>query len=307
MRPALLISNSALSAARRHDLSAHLDELARLGFHIRECVPADGAAARRAATRLAPEVELVLVAGGDGTLNAVVSGLAGLAHPPPVGVLPLGTGNDAARQLGLAKVADGVRAMTTGNLVALDLIELCPAAGGETRYALNFAALGFASHLLKATTPALKRWLGRRLCYWAGLIVALKRYRPPVVSLTGAGLDFSGPIFHASAGNFESAGGGLMRLSPGACPHDGVLEFCVVRALTTLRVLQCLPHLARGTHPRLPEVQYVRGAGLTVDFPEVLPLALDGEVIPTGPLRIRVRPAAIRIFQLAPVRPPAAA
>lgn len=300
MRPALLISNSALTPARRRNLAGLLAEVARYGFKIRECVPASGSSARHTVSRLAPEVELVLVAGGDGTLNAVVSGLADLAHPPPVGLLPLGTGNDAARQLGLGELRTAAHVIAAGNPFPVDLIELRPLSGGKSHYAVNFAAWGFASHLLNATTPAMKRWLGRRLCYWVGLVTALRRYQPPTLSLTGAGLSFSGPVFHACAGNFESAGGGLMRLSPDACPHDGLIEFCVVKTLSTPRVIHCLPHLARGTHLQLPEVMYLRGTELAVNFQGQLPLALDGDVFSTGPVQIRVRPAAVRILQPGP-------
>ncbi len=300
MRSALLVFNPALAPAQLARLRRAERELALRGVRLTKHAVAGGLPTRQAVSRLAPGRDFVIGAGGDGTVNSVAAGMMDLRTRPPLAILPFGTANDIGRQLGVSSLAAAISAATTGVPTLTDIIEIQPEAGQLAQFALNFAACGFATDLLRATSPRLKRWLGRRLCYWASFAVALGRHRPLALDIRSPSLKFGGPAFHAGAGNLESAGGGLMRLSPGACPTDGQIEFCVVQALRPVRVLQCLQHLIRGTHPRLSEVRYVRGTEFEIRSSQRLTLAVDGDLITTGSVTFRVRPAAIQILVPSP-------
>jgi YegS/Rv2252/BmrU family lipid kinase len=300
MRSALLVINASLSPARVRRLQRARHVLAQHGFALEERVLTEGSELRPTVGRLASRHDLVLVAGGDGTVNSVAAGLLDLPQRPPLAILPLGTANDIARQWGLDSLADALAIAGTGVPAGLDVIELQPEADGRSAYALNFAAFGFAPALLQVTSPDLKRWLGRRLCYWVGFVLALRRYQAPLLDVRSPALTWTGRAFHVGAGNLEAAGGGQMRLSPGASPADGRMEICVVEALPTARVLRYLRHLIRGTHPSLPQVRYVRDTEVLIRCERPLPLAVDGEVWSSGSVRCQVRPGALAVLRAAP-------
>ena len=93
-----------------------------------------------------------------------------------------------------------------------------------------------------------------------------------------------------------AAGGGAMRLSPGARLDDGRLEFCLIQALSRLEALRCFPMLVRGTFPCHPKVRYFGGQELSVSADTPAPLALDGDVLARTPATFRVLAGALRVL-----------
>ncbi len=257
---------------------------------------ADIAHARRLAARVAPEVDVVVAAGGDGTARAVAGGLVFTRESrAALGLLPLGTGNDFADHLGLRRLSAALEALEAGRERSVDVIEVRRPDGGDREAALLFAAAGFAPALLARTSPRLKRWVGRSLCYSAGFFRALAGFRAPWLEVGAEGRVQRGHFFHVCAGNTERAGGGAMRLSPGARFDDGRLELCWIEALGRAEVLWHFPRLLRGTFPGHPRVHYQPGSELRVDAPRPEPLALDGDVVGTTPACFRVLPGALRV------------
>jgi len=201
----------------------------------------------------------IVAAGGDGTCREVGQGLLEAGSDTPFAALPLGTGNDFASQAGFRTVAETVAALVQGTSHRGDVIEVCTAGPAPPRIALNFAAVGFAVDLLRQTTPAVKRWFGSRLCYWAGFFRALRHHQPPSLRIRADGVEFADRFLHVSASNLEFSGGGVMRLAPGARADDGRLEFCLITAQTRGQILRRFPHLLRGTHPRLAAARFFHG------------------------------------------------
>jgi diacylglycerol kinase family enzyme len=105
----------------------------------------------------------------------------------------------------------------------------------------------------------------------------------------------SGRLFHACAGNSEWAGGGAMRLSPGASLDDGRLELCLIEDLSKAEVLYRFPQLLRGTFPGHPKVRYFPGTELEITSDPPVRLALDGDVVGWTPARFRILPAALPV------------
>lgn len=301
-RRCLIIASPAVAARPR--LLARCrqwrEQLQRAGVSAEATAARDPNHARALARAAAAAgMEQVIAAGGDGTTRAVAGGmLEAEAAETVLGLVPLGTGNDLADLLGLRHEAAATAALLEGRVRRLDVIEvLTPAAPARPRqFALLFAAVGFAPVLLACTGPRLKRWLGRSGCYSAGFFRALVRFRAPWLAVRADGRVREGRFFHVCAGNSERAGGGVMRLSPGARPDDGRLELCLIEALSRWEALWNFPRLLRGTFPGHPRVSYHPGRELVVESARPVPLALDGDVVGTTPARFQVWPGALRVL-----------
>jgi len=241
--------------------------------------------------------DVVAAVGGDGTVNEVGSGLllAGESRAA-LGVVPIGTGNDLARVLGLRRLDASWRALKEGPIQSIDAIAVSHQSGGEaTRYALLYAAVGFAGELGRCTTPTIKRVFGPRYCYSIGFLRALFRFSAPHLRIRCDGQEFEGRMFLASAGNVETVGGGAMRLSPGARLDDGRLEVNLVGDLDVMETMRCFPRLVMGTHITHPKVRYLSATTLVVESRPEMEVQIDGELLGRTPVTFQVRPRGIRV------------
>ena len=261
----------------------------------------------RDAERLAREavragIERLLIAGGDGTLSEVVSGLcgAGLAGYAELGVLPLGTGSDYARSLGvprdfaaaLACIAAGTTRRVDAGRVRFRGIR------GEERVACfaNVASFGISGMVdeIVSRTP---RILGRSAAFLIGALRAILRYRSERVMLRVDGeLIHDAELVLATAAHRRWFGAG-MQVAPEARLDDGLLDVVVVRRLSRPALLAKLPKIYAGTHLQDPAVGVWRGKVVEADAPPGrVPLELDGEALGTLPARIEVLPEVLRVI-----------
>lgn len=237
----------------------------------------------------------VVAAGGDGTLNMLVQHLWAhdLLDRVVVGLLPLGTGNDLARTLGIPLDAETAASVVlAGRTRALDL--LVDDAG---TVAVN-AVHGGIGGLVAIQAAPLKPLLGR-LAYAAG--AALAGARTPgweaLVEVDGAVLA-KGRVLFAGLGNGASIGGGTV-LWPLARPDDGLAEVTVAFAGTTWSRLRLAGALRSGDPRPVDGVVVGRGRTVRIDG-DAMPYNADGEALPPSSLRTwRLQPRAWRV--LAPV------
>ena len=239
-----------------------------------------------ARSALAAHVDLVLASGGDGTVTACAEGLAGSAVP--LGVLPAGTGNLLARNLGLPMHLDAALAVGLGGTDRrLDV----GTANGRTFVAM--AGLGFDAELLDSTGEPLKRKLG-----WVAYAVSGLRHlgaRPVRARLRADG----GPVLRRRAssvliGNVGALQGGVALL-PGAEPDDGVLDLLVLtaRGLAGWAALTADVLLRRRRSRHVARIAF-RELHVALDRPQLW--ELDGEVMGrTRQLRVAVRPGALLV------------
>ena len=306
-----LVVNPASAASR--DQSSRLRQLThalqQAGHSWESAVtqgPGDGI---RIARDLAPGCDLLLAVGGDGTFCEVAGGVL-LASPSPkttsrpvLAPVSFGTGNDVARLSGLRRddaLLKAIERWTLGNLhpVERDLLEVrCQNDGAEiVRHAFLFAGVGIASDILRHTTPTVKRWFGPQLSYAVGFFRALAAWNPATLRVqTGRGR-LAEPLVVALAANAPHAGGGGMKIAPGALLDDGLADISLIRALGRLAIARQFLSLASGTHVRHPNVDYFRSAYLTVDADVPMPVAADGDVVGHTPARIRTVHRAIRVL-----------
>jgi diacylglycerol kinase (ATP) len=237
------------------------------------------------AAELAPEVDVLLVFGGDGTVHEVANGLplpAG-ADGPLVALLPAGTGNDLARALGLPPdPVAAARALMDGHPRPVDMLDCGP------RRAANGINAGFAAAATDVLSRRVKRALGPAAYVVGGLRAGL---RPPTwparVEVDGRVVD--GEALAVVVGNGGFFGGGRWLL-PDADVGDGLLDVLVVPAAASRAKLARALAMDRRLPDDLPRL---RGPAATVVTG--MPCRLDGEPAPT-PGSVAVIPGAWRLL-----------
>jgi YegS/Rv2252/BmrU family lipid kinase len=258
----------------------------------------------RDAERLAREavragIERLVVAGGDGTVAEVASGLlrAQLGGYAELALLPMGTGCDAA-SLGIPRDADGALAVIrTGKARRIDAghARYLGRDGAATdSYFLNVASFGVSGLVVELARQS-ARWLGGA-SFGLATVRALLRYRSSRVALRIDGAPaFDEALLLGAVANGRQFGAG-MRIAPQARLDDGSLEVvCVVRT-PTLRVLPKLAKLYGGRLQGDPIVRMMRGRHIEADAaPGSVMLELDGEPLGTLPAQIEILPGALAI------------
>ncbi|MCV0396224.1 MAG: lipid kinase [Rhizobiaceae bacterium] len=236
----------------------------------------------------ADSIDMVVVGGGDGTLNAAAPALAETGLP--LGVLPLGTANDFARTLGipvdLQKAAAIIAAGRTGP-VDLGLVNGHPF--------FNVASIGFSAELAgELSAAAKKRWGVFGYAVVAARLLARSR-------LITAWLDHDGTseeihTLQISVGNGRHYGGG-MTVEETAAVDDGTLDVYSLEIDHWWRLLQLLPSLRTGTQARWHDVRAFRTTEVTIRTSKPLPVNTDGELTTTTPARFEIRPGAVTVFR----------
>ena len=272
--------------------------LSELGHQVSVEVTSGRGSAIDLAQRRGGDFDRVIAAGGDGTVREVVTGLVRGGHQTALGILPLGTGNDLARLMGVNSTEAFREAMRRGQTRVVDAIQVESTAGGSpeaVQAGLLFAAVGFSGELLRQTTPRVIRWFGPKLCYSVGFLRALPVYRPAQVTVTCGDRRESGRLLLACAANAPHAGGGVMKLAPGASMSDGVLNMSIIQQVSPLSALRHFPNLVRGTHVRDPRVSYFEGRTMTVESDRPVPVAIDGDLVASTSAHFSILPGRIRI------------
>ncbi len=241
--------------------------------------------------------DVVVVAGGDGTVFEAINGILESGSTGAVlGIVPFGTGNDVARAAGIRNPVGAFEALAAGQVRAVDLIKVSCQANGQpmVRHAMLFASVGITTELLQHTTPFLKRVCGQRFAYIAGLLFALGRYSTPMMKITCDGQSVKNRFVFACTSNGETFGGG-MKIAPGALLDDGKLNVNLIEAIGAWEALSHLPKLLQGRHTSHPKVLYRTATEVSIETETPIEVAADGDVIGFTPARFQVVPRALRL------------
>jgi len=296
----LLIANPASGQHRGERRLAQASErLASLGHAVTGTLTESAGHATRLAKSNAPDFEIIAALGGDGTVNEVANGLMAVepGERPALATLPVGTGNDVALTYGLAHFESAIDALAKGSTRTLDVIRVQLMRDGKsvTRHALLFVAAGFAAEVIRKTGPRVKRIFGRRFSYSVGLFRALASFRAPEFSVKWDGGETAGRMFQVCAGNTEFAAGGVMRISPGARPDDGLLNISLVDALGRLQIVRRFPSILSGRYVEDERVDYFTGKRLEIDAVPPAEFQADGDIIGTTPATVELLPGALQL------------
>ena len=284
-RSAFIVLNG--KAAAREDVRDAVEAARSDSLDVEVGVTWEGSDAKRLARRAAREgFEVVVAAGGDGTVNGVVAGLLAPSdrEPPRLGIMPLGTANDLARACGIP--LDPSKALSLavsgpGASVDVGLV--------DERPFLNVATGGFGASLTTATPPELKHLLGGAAYLLTGL-THFNSIRPSRGRLTGPGFRWEGEFLVLAVGNGRQAGGGHP-LCPEAMLDDGLLDVRVLPRLANDEVPHALRALLRhGLDAIQHGVVGARLAHLEVETGETLQINLDGEPVSGTRFRIELLP-----------------
>lgn len=230
--------------------------------------------------------DLIIVAGGDGTLNQVVNGMG--SEQVPLGVIGCGTGNDFARTLGMP--SDPVAAVHQIMGGAIQKIDLCRV---NQNYFVSSVSVGFDSAVALRVNHGF-RWLRGKAAYFCGLLATLFSYRSRRIKLTVDGLVMEFNSLLVAVTNTPSYGGGF-KINPEARINDGLFDVCAVQQMGTPEILVSLPLLAPGWHRNLKKVRMLKGRSITLESNEPFYYQLDGEILSDRVIRFTLLPQALLV------------
>lgn len=233
------------------------------------------------------EADLVIVCGGDGTINSAARGV--LETGLPMGIMPMGTANDLARTLGipddLLQAADIIIA---GHTSRVDLGEV----NGHPFF--NVASLGLSVDLARGLTPEAKRRWGKLGYGLAALKVLLraKPFRAEIISDSG---QVSVKTLQIAVGNGVHYGGGTV-IHADATIEDGHLDLYSLELANVWKFGLMLGAFRRGEHGAWDEVRTAKSTEFDIRTREPMPINTDGDIVTETPAHFVIRPSAVTVF-----------
>ncbi len=244
---------------------------------------------------VADGAELLVAVGGDGTISEVADGLLrmGTAYASMVGlaVMPLGTGSDFARGLGLPRGYDALaEAIETrpARIVDAGRMDLDVDDAPPGRHFINVASVGVSAEIAASVDGS--RLTGRlrgRLAFYVHTVRHLLSYRFPLLRVWADGaIAYEGPVAAVVVANGRWFGGG-MKIAPDAALDDGLLDVAIIRGRSRLELVRALRLVYSGRHVGHPACLMLRARVVRVEAlgGETVPVELDGERVAALPVR----------------------
>jgi lipid kinase YegS len=232
-----------------------------------------GDAARFAAEAVREEFDVVVIAGGDGTINEVVHGIVMADESPKIAaaVVPYGTANDFAVGCGLVKGAplDALRLAVTGTPRPIDVGKV------NDRHFINVAAAGFGAEVTASTPKPMKKALGGVAYSIMGVVTAMKM-KPYQAKFVAPGQEEEGTMLVMTVGNGRQTGGGY-QIAPQALLNDGLLDLLVVHDLEEAKMGLLFGELTNLTNPENKHVAYLKLESFRIETRHPMQMNLDGE------------------------------
>lgn len=296
VRATVIINES--DQGRLEQIREQIEGMRARGDEVRPRLTFEGGDARWMAREACERgCDLLVAAGGDGTINEVVNGMhdwmRGGGSPdaaPRLAVIALGTANDFAGALGIpGEIPEAFAIALGGTEMAVDLPTV------EGRCFVNVSTGGFGAEATEEASSEAKRVLGP-LAY---LVTGVKKFvtlEPLTARITSGGEEIAaGRFLLFAVGNSRRTGGGNF-LTPAADPSDGLLDLCLVREMSRVEFLRILPQLRAGEHLDNPDILYRQLPELTVEAEEELSVNADGEPMSGRTFRYQVSDWRVRVM-----------
>jgi diacylglycerol kinase (ATP) len=289
-----VIFNPAARGGKARHFHRHLDEIASQGALKATTIPGD---ARRLATEaVADGFELIVAAGGDGTVNEVLNGIGDAADGfarVRFGVLPLGTVNVFAREIGLPlRIERAWETLQRGRETRLDLprVEFSAKGARQRQYFIQLAGAGLDARAIELVSWPLKKKVGPLAYVIAG--IKASRGRLPQITAHIDGHNATGELILVGNGRYY---GGPFEFFPQADLRDGLLDICILPRANWLTLLRCLPGLLVRRRPPARAVQRFRASTFELTSDASGAFELDGEWAGNLPATFSVAREQLRV------------
>jgi len=290
-----VIFNPAARGEKARHFRRHLEALGNQA--TLKLTAAAGDARRLAEEAVNEGFDIVVAAGGDGTLNEVLNGLGDAPEGferARLGLLPLGTVNVFARELGLpVRLEAAWEAIQQGKETRIDLPCVDHEADGlrQRRYFAQLAGAGLDARAIELVHWPLKKRIGPLAYVVAGLKALMGAQSK--ITVTGGGRSETGELVLIGNGRLY---GGQYRIFPGADLRDGRLDVCVFPRVNWLTLARCGPALLLQGRPPASLVRAFQAESLTLNSPVTTPLEADGELLGRLPATFSVQRSRLRVI-----------
>lgn len=267
----------------RRKLPDILEQLELAGYETScHATKGKGDAIRAARYAVERRFDLVVAAGGDGTLYEVINGLAEQEYRPKLGIIPAGTTNDFARALQIPKKVEAAcEIIAQGKETSIDLGKV------NGRYFINIAGGGTLTELTYEASTRQKAIMGQ-LAYYIKGMEKLAFLKPTRVTIKTRDLELEEEIMLFLVANSRSVGG-LETIFPDADVRDGYFDVLILRKTSIPEFIKLFAQAIRGSHFRHdPRIITFRTSELIIDSEEEVLLNLDGELGGTLPCHFKV-------------------
>lgn len=286
----VILNPSAGSAGEARALQ---DALARLGDVTLHTTARAGDAKRLAAQAVREQCDLVIAAGGDGTINEVVNGLSNDWGQARLGILPLGTGNDFARTIAMPTDVDAaLEIIAQGVSRPIDVVCV---ESDKTRYFLNVSTGGFSGLVDEQLTEEMKASWGP-LAYLRSAVAALPDLTDYHMTIQ---LDDEAPqeylAYNFVIANARYVAGGIP-IAPEAQIDDGLVDVIAVPATSMPRLALIVPAILAGRHVGMPDLLFRRARKVRVESRPGMWFNTDGELVGNQPATFTVLPRALQMI-----------
>ena len=224
------------------------------------------------AAKLAVErrYDLVVAAGGDGTINEVVNGMAEQEYRPKLGIIPVGTTNDFARALQIPRdIVAAAEIIAKGDRIPIDIGRM------NEKYFINIGGGGSLTELTYDVPSKLKTVLGQLAYYLRGIEML------PSLKATNMSIEYDGKLFEGESMLFlvglTNSIGGFEKLSPSSSINDGMFTLLILKKTNLADFIRIASLALRGEHINDPKVIYTKANRIKVHSDEKVLLNLDGE------------------------------
>lgn len=229
----------------------------------------------------------IIAAGGDGTVREVASALIGSSTP--LGILPLGSGNDFARSFNLPKdLLSALSVIANKATVPVDVGQ------SDGFFFLNVASVGLDAEIVRFIAKV-KKWLPRKAAYYISALIKFLTYKAKTVRLKIDGKLINTKLLFIAIANGTHYGGG-MKVNPNGSISDGFFDVILVRPVPRYKIPFLMATFASGKHLNLPYVTLYKCKEINIYSDESLVVNGDGDIVATTPVDFSVLKGSIQVF-----------
>lgn len=290
MKMCVILNPQAGSAGDVETVKAALRRLGQIDFYT---TAHPGAALQRARRALEDGCELVVAAGGDGTINEVVNGLSANWQQARLGIIPLGTGNDFVRTINVPTDLDAaLEVLAAEQTRGLDVVCVT---SDQTRYFINVSAGGFSGLVDERLDAQMKRMWGP-LAYLRSAAAALPNltdYHTCISFNDEPAIDTK--TYNIVVANARYVAGGIP-IAPQAEPDDGEVDVMIIPTASMPQLALLVPQILLGQHVNNELLMFRRAHKLRVDSQPPMWFNADGELVGNEPATFEVLPRTLRVI-----------